>query len=299
LFEAFKKRFDIDPEWEWLPLIGPEANARVLSEGKAGQGSADIVYGSYANVVQVDEAGFIPSYDWVGTFGQELPGIKAVVDEAIPEFRGKALPHWDVIYVAMYSKGMIAPDAVPSRIQDFTQPQWKGKFIVPGANHPWQMLGLELGVEPMFGLMKSVLDNQPVIARQPPAAVAAQVAGQAPFGIGYTSALETEMKKGAPIDWKPFSDYVPADALPIYVPSNAPHPNLARLFAAWLVTEGLKIEQDMEYIGRVTDTESAVGKKIKQLAPNAKLLRATNLKDVQTMEGMRGRIGELITAASR
>ena len=48
----------------------------------------------------------------------------------------------------------------------------------------------------------------------------------------------------------------------IFVPKFAPNPNAARLFTAWYVAEGMKLIAEDEFLGRLKDPESVVGRQL-------------------------------------
>ncbi|MGO4838709.1 hypothetical protein AB4144_41325, partial [Rhizobiaceae sp. 2RAB30] len=68
--------------------------------------------------------------------------------------------------------------------------------------------------------------------------------------------------RGEPIRFRPFTDYTPVLGMKVFVPEYAPHPNAARLFAAWYVTEGMALVGEDEHMGLLSDPQSAVGAKL-------------------------------------
>jgi ABC-type Fe3+ transport system substrate-binding protein len=85
-------------------------------------------------------------------------------------------------------------------------------------------------------------------------------AGQARVGVSSFFNTDRAKKNGEPQDFRFFTDYVPINSLNVYVPEGSPNPNTARLFAAWLATEGVHIAEKFESLGRLSDPESAVAK---------------------------------------
>jgi iron(III) transport system substrate-binding protein len=298
LFEAFNKRFGLNAQYEWLPLHATEGNPRVIAEAQAGRPGPDVVYASAGNMKPVDDAGLIEPFDWVGVFGNELPGIKESDARMVEGLRGKGLAHWDVIYAVMFNKDQITVDKVPNTIESLADPQWKGKLAINAAGAaPFDVLSLELGEDRIIELVRKMVDNGAVMKRGSPAVVASVVQGEAPLGIGFTSAIETEKKKGAPVDWKPFDKYIPVLPLNLYVPKTSQRPNLGRLFTAWLVTEGIRLEEEREFISRATDPGALASKRISELAPQAKVIEPKTPADVVKANAAQEKITAALGAA--
>ena len=62
-----------------------------------------------------------------------------------------------------------------------------------------------------------------------------------------------------PIRFKLFADVIPISKVFLYVPDGAPHPNTARLFAAWLAAEGSAVGNATEPMVRPGDTNASLG----------------------------------------
>jgi iron(III) transport system substrate-binding protein len=294
VWEAFNKRYGMNVQWEWLSLHATEASTRVRTEAQAGRTSADVIYGSVDNMKPVADAGLLDPYDWSGAFGSEFPGIQEAVDRLPPEVRGRAVAHWDVTYGIVYNTDLLKAAEVPSKIEELADPKWRGKLILNAAGAaPLDVLGLAWGKERITDLTSKLLENRPVLKRGSPAAVAAIAAGEGPIGLGSITQVGTQKKQGAPVEWRPF-EVVPVLPQSLYVPNNATHPNLARLFTAWLVTEGIKIEEELESVGRISDPNSTVYKVVKELAPNAQIVQPTTIEQVQQQNAIGEAVGALI-----
>jgi iron(III) transport system substrate-binding protein len=297
LFEAFNQRVGLSAKYEWLPLHATEGNPRLIAEAKAGRSGVDIVYASAGNMKPVDDAGLIDSFDWVGVFGSQLPGIKEAHDRVTEGLQGKGLAHWDVIYAVMFNTEQTPADKVPTSLDALYDPKWQSKIAINAAGAaPFDTLSLDLGEQPTLDLVRKIGANRALLKQGSPAVVGAVTQGEAPLGIGFTSAIETAKQKGAPVDWKPFDRYTPVLPLYLYVPKTAAHPNLARLFTAWVVTEGIRIEEQREFISRGSDPGALASKRIKEMAPQAKLIEPRTLADVDKANAITEKITALLTA---
>jgi iron(III) transport system substrate-binding protein len=61
-------------------------------------------------------------------------------------------------------------------------------------------------------------------------------AGEFPLGLSYGHLAGQSMDKGAPMNWVGLQP-VPVDLHPVSIGKNAPHPNVARLFYDYLLSE--------------------------------------------------------------
>jgi ABC-type Fe3+ transport system substrate-binding protein len=292
LFDAFKQRFGLDQlQTEWLPLFETESNPRLVAEAQAGRPGPDVISSSTRTMIPPGEAGLLEEYDWVGVFGQELPTIKESVERVIPEYRGKALGHYDALQTLLYNTSAVPAAEVPNRLEDLVDPKWRGKFAISGTTSlPFETLSLLLGREPTLDLVRKLAANQPQLQRTVLVVVSAVSSGEAPLGIGSAAIASAEQAKGAPIGIKLMPSYTLVLPLHVYVPKNAQHPNMARLFAAWMVTEGMKIQEEREYLARVTDPSFRLTQRIRAETPNAPLVAAKNLEQVQAENSIREEI---------
>jgi iron(III) transport system substrate-binding protein len=238
-----------------------------------------VISASVQQMTPVVDAGLVAKVDWVGLLGKELPGVNEASARMIDDYAGLGLAHWDVAFVMSYNTDQLKADEVPSRLEDLADPKWKGRLAINSAGAaPFDMMSIAWGKDKAVELMKQIVDNRPVFKNGTPGVIVAVGQGEVAVGPGQITGTHTERLKGAPIAWKPMS-YVPVIPLYLYVPKNAPSPNAARLFTAWAVTEGMKIQEEMEYIGRVTDPNSFLSQEIKRMAPNAQIVEPRSLKD--------------------
>jgi iron(III) transport system substrate-binding protein len=212
-----------------------------------------------------------------------LPGVQEASNRVDPEFRGKALAHYDVVYGLAYNTEALTADQVPGDFDAFTRPEWRGKLVINSAGGaPFTFLSLKNGKDSALDLAKGLVANGALIKSTSPAVVEAVATGEAPLGIGSISQVGTQKILGAPVEWKP-PRQVAVNPLWLYVPKNAPHPNLARLFLAWLVTEGMPIQEQEEALGRVSDPTSTVARILKQAA-GAEMIQPRSEADWEAMD---------------
>ena len=110
--------------------------------------------------------------------------------------------------------------------------------------------------------------------------MSAITAGEAPLGFGYTTGADVEKGKGAPVDWMPLRDYLPILQQNVTVLKTAQHPNLARLFAAWVVSEAMPMQEKLEFMGRATARGTPTWERLQQLAPDTKIVEGRTPDDI-------------------
>lgn len=271
LFAEFNKRFGMSVRHEWQ-AHQQDYYTRVIAEAQAGRRTPDVLSGGLDSMVTVNDAGLLEPYDWLGVFGQELPGIADPYERTLSSLRGKTLAHFDVIYTMVYNTSMLQANQVPRVLDDIANPQWDRKFAINFSGGPIDTIGIAIGREPALDLAQRVKANRPLFKRGAPGVVASVASGEAPLGFGYTTGSDVEKAKGAPIDWLPLTDYLPILQQNVTVLKSAQRPNLGRLFAAWLVSEGMPLQEKLEFMGRATARGTATWERLQQLAPNTQIV---------------------------
>jgi iron(III) transport system substrate-binding protein len=288
VMDAFQRRFDIKVDWEWVPLTSTVSAPRLLEQSKSGVKPPSAVggygYTTYENWFVKN--GLDVKVDWVKEFGSMLPTIKtAAVDNVLPKYHNKMLRQWDVLYVMVYNKNLVKPADVPTSISELTDPKWRGRFAM--ANNtppPVDILALDMGVEGVVDLTKKLLANQPRFKPGPPAVVGAVANGEVAVGVsGYTALAEAQKQKGAPIAWVPMN-ILPIGPLFVFMLKDAPQPTLGKLFLAWLVTEGQKVQEQEEFLSSFSNAESATTRAIVAARPNIKIVEVRSEQDQELAE---------------
>ncbi|HEY7060759.1 MAG TPA: extracellular solute-binding protein [Chloroflexota bacterium] len=279
LFAEFNKRFGLNVRHEWQSHQ-QDYYTRVIAEAQAGRRTPDVISGGLDSMVTLDDAGLLESYDWMGVFGQELPGIADPVDRTLSTLRGKSLAHFDVIYTIVYNTSALQASQLPRMLNDIADPQWDRKFAINFSGGPIDTIGIAIGYDPAMDLARKVKANRPLFKRGAPGVVASVASGEAPLGFGYTTGADVEKAKGAPIDWMPLQDYLPILQQNVTVLKSAQHPNLARLFAAWLVSEAMPLQEKLEYMGRATARGTPTWERLQQLAPNTKIVEGRTPEEI-------------------
>jgi iron(III) transport system substrate-binding protein len=297
VLDAFKKKYGLpDFRAEWLMLHQNVSVPRVISEINAGRSGPDIFEPSINWALDAKRAGILEPFDWVGTFGRELPGIQDAADyRVLREVKGMWVLTQDATRGFVYNTGMLKPPELPSEIEDLANPKWSRKFALGGTTSPFDLFVLLWGEERTVQVVKKLLANKPIFVKGTPAVVNAVAAGQAPIGLGSIHDTERlKLTKGAPVDWKTYGNYLPVLGLGFSITSKAPHPNLARLFTAWFATEGAAIWEDLEGITRVTREGSRLQELFKQRGLNIKIVEPRNQQEYELFEATRAKLETMV-----
>jgi iron(III) transport system substrate-binding protein len=270
---------------------------RLITEANGGNVPADILGSfTYDDMLAIKEAGLLKPYDWQTAVGKELPSIAEPAGRLIPELRGMGLAHFDQVFLLAWNKDQIKEADLPQNLTDLTDPKWKGRFVTNAVfGLPLDTISIKIGHDDALALARKLLDNQPLLKNGSPAVAQAVLSGEAPVGIASFIEGDTAAKLGRPVAYRLLSDYVPVMPLHIIVPEGAPHPNAARLFAAWQATEGVAIVDKLESSGRITDPNSSMARLVKSRPAGSELVMSENAAQVQDIVNIRRELNVMFT----
>ena len=265
LIEAFKKEYDLDIKIEWAPMHPTALMGRLNAESASGTFSGDVGQGSVDDLWPSVEKGYIAKFDWTATFGDSLPGIKEATEGVPPEMHDTVLSMFDLVYGLIWNPEFVDEVDLPKNVADLTDPKWDGKIALNSYHiAPVDYLNYEIGHDETISIVEGLLANGPILKAGSGAVGAAVSAGEAAVGTGMAYATDLAVARGEPIRFRPFADYTPVLGMKTFVPEYAPHPNAARLFAAWFVTKGMEMVGEEERIGQLSNPNSSVGAALKK-----------------------------------
>ena len=227
-------------------------------------------------------------------------GLREPVERVLPALRGLGMVMYDNVYVVAWNTKFVKADDAPRQIRDFADPKWRGKFainVLGGA--PFDLLGLKMGEGPMLDLVRALLANRPVLKGGTPAVSSAITSGEAYLGISSYLSVERARHNGEPQAYRFLEGDVPVMPLLTFVPEKVPHPNMARLFAAWLVTEGARIVERMDASSRTSDPNSALSRALKAIPPGSRFIEERSLADIEKTRAWSAKIEAILTGHSR
>lgn len=245
---VFAKRFGIDAKIRFA--AGPEKNAmaaRVISEFKAGgKATTDVYLGSLGQSANLVRENALEEINWSGTF----PWIARPMEETVSR-RGV------LVYSSprgiIYDSNLIPADKAPKSYDDLVDPKlsqtWAGKIAVPPYPNWLVELSLIWGEERLKEFTRKLVALNGGWLRY--GEEERVLSGEFPIMANIGDSLATMWKwqaKGAPLVAVLGSTPGDTSYFHLGVPKNSGHANLAKLFAAFMVSkEGQTIIEKHEF----------------------------------------------------
>lgn len=292
LAEAFNARFGLDTRIEWTATNPVQTGTRLIAE-QGGAGFVDVIgAGGNQEISVLFDRGIVQPYPWVEVFGEEIEGIAEAVDPVIDDLKGAGLLIAHNVYGMAWNTDLITAEEVPDTYAGLIDPAWRGRFAVNAFSlNPVDYYSFVLSEEETLQMARDILDNDPVLERGTGAVTRAISVGQTPVGISsYHQAGRVEN-----LDFKLFTDYVPIGVLHIYVPENAPNPNTARLFAAWMASEGMDVVNRTEPMPRLGDGSDLDRMLAEIEAGGGEVIAERSMEDTNAAGAIRTKISDLMT----
>ena len=139
---------------------------------------------------------------------------------------------------------------MPQRYEDLTDPKWKDKIVMPNPTNHATTIGWLIGLkEHVFKseadwmkFVKALAANRPMFVDSLGPTPAPIASGEKPIGISMPKYIITNAP--APLDWARVSQPMLGTPRAIAVTSKAPHPNAARLFVDyWLSQKAMGVSR--------------------------------------------------------
>ncbi|HEX9442670.1 MAG TPA: ABC transporter substrate-binding protein [Candidatus Binatia bacterium] len=245
---AFNQKFGLKGRINFA--AGPDMNAmaaRVITEAKSGnRSSTDFYLGSQSHYSLLHREKALESVAWSAVF----PWIKSEMEI----FPREGVLVYTSLRGMLYNSSLVPKDKAPRRYEDLVDPRmsaaWAGKLAIP----PYVSWLVEMS---MIWSEDKVKD----FARKLVALSAGRlryneeervVSGEFPIAANMGGAVEQMWKwqaKGAPLVAVPGSTPVLPSYFQLGVPRNSAHPNLAKLFVAFLASrEGQALLEKHEFV---------------------------------------------------
>jgi ABC-type Fe3+ transport system substrate-binding protein len=219
---AFTARFAIDCSGRALASF--QAVSTLAAEAEAGRAQTDVAYLSMSQMAAFLDEGLGATVDWAALGVETRRAWSAGGD-------GGAIGVTQSQYTHFANVHALDAEALPRTLAEWLDPRWKGlicapDFLLRAGNG---FLGLYYDPQEMISFHRRLLEEQDVVVTSDCDALT--VSGERPLqylGYGYpqsmlsTGFIEPFWNPGMGVNL--FSHAVAADA---------PHPNAARLFAAW------------------------------------------------------------------
>jgi len=175
------------------------------------------------------------------------------------------------VWVQAYNTKMIGKESLPKTYKDLLDPRWKGKIGIEGKDEDWfaSVVDVMGGGETGLKFFRDLVAANGLSVRQGHTLLNNLViSGEVPLALNvYNYMPEQAKKKGAPIDWFALEPAI-ARSNGVGVARHAPHPNAARLFYEYLLSDAQQYFVSMDYVPSNTKVPSPLkGIRIVQTNP--------------------------------
>jgi ABC-type Fe3+ transport system substrate-binding protein len=272
--KKFNERFSTNITINLVPLRATETETRLRQDIAARKITLDVVHQDSALIFTLidGKVDALEQFDWTGTFGSVLPEIKTLVDRAPEGTRGLAFDYQHLVATLAYNTKLVASADAPHKWEDLEDPKWKGKKLVidPQGSSSYQHLA-KWDTAKVIDFSNKLAAQDPLWINSSPNIAKAIAQGEVLAGIpNLNSYLDL---KGQPIALTP-TDFYPGIQQLIFAIKGSPNINAARLWAAWMATEGSHLYTEM---GHTTErawpeSNSTMSKKIAELGGELAML---------------------------
>jgi iron(III) transport system substrate-binding protein len=233
---AFNKRFGLKTKINFA--AGPDMNARAarhITEIKSGRKvSSDVFLGSQSHQALMHKEDAIEKVNYAGMFPWVTKEMEIFPNEAV------------LVYTSpngiIYNSKLIPKDKAPKNYADLVDPKlsplWAGKIAIPPYVAWLAELSLVWGTEKVKDFTRKLVAISAGRLRY--SEEERIVSGEFPIMANLGDALGamwTWQPKGAPLVAVPGVTPINTDYFQLSTPKNAPHPNLAKLFVAFMATQ--------------------------------------------------------------
>jgi iron(III) transport system substrate-binding protein len=233
LNDAFKAKYPfIQPSM--FRAVGERLLTKIMAEAQAGKYDFDVVQSAETQAYFLKKKNLLAKY--VST---EVKNVqRTFVDSE---------GYWAAVYmmpnVIGYNTSLLKRNEVPRSDEDLLNPKWKGKIGMDHTKPEWFSWKLKrMGEEKGVAYMRKLGAQDFKLYAGLTILTSLLAAGEFPLVLNtYLHNIEDVRRKGAPVDWVA-QDPVFTKFQPIGIGSKATHPNAAKLFVDFMLSEeGQKI----------------------------------------------------------
>jgi iron(III) transport system substrate-binding protein len=229
--DAFMKRFP-GIELQGVDQRGRESREKIIAEQQSRQYVGDIVISGTDTQNELTQNGLIEPY--------QADGVDSVIPDLVPADRANT-PRTVSIFAVAINTNLVPPDQEPKTYQDLLDPKWKGKLEMDDPRGSGPGGTILSGMEALYGpddVDHKLADQNLFFATQAGPLLDALVRGE--YAV-YMSANHTDIiaqrKAGAPIKQIKPADGIGLTPINQGLIKNAPHPNAAKLWIEWSLSE--------------------------------------------------------------
>jgi iron(III) transport system substrate-binding protein len=231
--------------------VGERLLTKILTEAQAGRYEFDVVQSAET------QAYFLKKKNLLGKY---LPAEAKHLHKGFFDSEG----YWSAVYmmpnVIGYNTRMVKRNEVPRLDEDLLNPKWKGKIGMDHTKPEWFAWKVKrMGEEKGMAYMKKLGAQELRLYAGLTIITNLLAAGEFPLVLNtYVHNAEDAKRKGAPVDWVA-QEPVFTKFQPIGVGARAAHPNAAKLFVDFMLSEeGQKIIASFGRVPTRIDVPTAV-----------------------------------------
>lgn len=213
----------------------------------------DVFWSGPTTVGVLDEAGAMTKFDWAKAFGLD-PDLQ-VGDTGLRS-------HDSVLAAITYNTNLVEPQDAPKSYDDLLDPKWKGRIATPRSPTPWFILADALGDAKVTDLLTRMMHDQDLKILPTYPDVRTRVS-TGEFALGFGADAFVLQRQGAPVDHAKASPLVLLPST-TNILKDATHPNLAKLWGYWLVTDDGQRTLDKELGYALVTTKGGPSYKLAQ-----------------------------------
>jgi ABC-type Fe3+ transport system substrate-binding protein len=281
---AFKKRFGFVPRVHLTPVTSPDSLVRFLTEARLGRIDADLLYAGAADIAGRPER--LKLFEdierpLVDIFSRKFSGLEGVLRNVAQWKRPFSVDVTTLASGLIYNTKKTNANELPRSYEEFAtgkgfaDPKWKGNFAINsiGPASPLTDMGIQghWTLDKQEKVLKMLLANKPLIKRSSGDVRMAVALGEVAAATGNIGGTEGLRKEGYPIESKLLEDVMTIGSIGLTIPKGAKSPNLALLYLAFILEDGLPIVERASGEGTIVDPRSQLAKALKAV-PKAKVL---------------------------
>ena len=281
---AFKKWFGFVPRVHLTPITNPDSLLRFLTEARVGRIDADLLYAGAADIAgRPDRLALFEDIEMplVKIFSPKFKGLDGLLRNVAPWKRPFSVDVTTLASGIIYNTKKTNANDLPKTYEEFAEgkgfadPKWKGNFAINtiGPASPLTDMGVggHWDIEKQKKVLQMLLANKPLIKRSSGDVRTAVALGEVAAATGNIGGTEGLRKEGYQIESKLFEDVMAIGSIGLTIPKGAKSPNLALLYLAFILEDGLPIVERVNGEGTFVDPRSQLAKSLKAL-PKAKIL---------------------------
>ncbi len=233
--KGFKDKYPFI-ELELYRADGDQLVEKVLTESKAGRNLTDTARAPADNIFQLVDQGVNMKYKSPSFEG--LP--KGAYD---PEGGWYFADH--ALHVIAYNTKAVPVDQAPKSIEDLGDPRFKGKLGIEQGDAEWfsEMKDI-MGEAKFLDLARRIASNNPRPIKGFGELGGMVASGEIPVAVSIRQQRAVlDKSKKAPVEWAYGSTPPTSSAAMLIILKNAPHPNAAKLYVDWVLSnEGQQVD---------------------------------------------------------